>query len=126
MRNAAKVSFILFVILVSAITLQAAPSNSSAKPPSRFDEQTQPCSAVVPRVTAELNEQLLTTLTGNVHPLARLEYDRGRVSDSLPMEHIILVLRRSPDRQEHDYLQRHGRAGAQRIQDRDPQLECER
>ena len=35
------------------------------------------------------------TLKGNVHPLARAEYDRGAVTDSLPMQRILLLLKRS-------------------------------
>lgn len=38
------------------------------------------------------------TLPGNVHPLARPEYDTGRAPSSLPMGQMILVLKRSDDR----------------------------
>jgi len=38
-------------------------------------------------------------LPGNVHPLARPEFDTGRAPPSLPMEQMILVLKRSGDRQ---------------------------
>jgi subtilase family serine protease len=39
------------------------------------------------------------TLTGNVHPLARQEFDTGRAPSLLPMKQMILVLRRSADKQ---------------------------
>ena len=39
------------------------------------------------------------TLPGNVHPLARPDFDTGRAPSSLPMERMILVLRRSADKQ---------------------------
>ena len=38
-------------------------------------------------------------LPGNVHPLARPEFDTGRAPSSLPMERMILVLKRSADKQ---------------------------
>jgi subtilase family serine protease len=38
-------------------------------------------------------------LPGNVHPLARPEFDTGRAPSSLPMERMILVLLRSADKQ---------------------------
>ncbi|MGA2654100.1 MAG: protease pro-enzyme activation domain-containing protein, partial [Terracidiphilus sp.] len=53
----------------------------------------------VTRLTAEPNEELLSTLSGNVHPLARAEFDRGAVPDSLPMEHMIMMLQRTPDQE---------------------------
>lgn len=41
----------------------------------------------------------LTVLKGNTHPLARPEFDRGTAPSSLPMERILLVLKRSPERE---------------------------
>jgi hypothetical protein len=38
-------------------------------------------------------------LPGNVHPLARAEFDQGKVSDSMPLEHIIMMLKRSPEQE---------------------------
>ncbi len=51
------------------------------------------------RITKPIDEQVRVTLKGNVHPLARLEYDRGAVPDSLPVERMFLLLRRSPQRE---------------------------
>lgn len=39
-------------------------------------------------------EESFVALTGNVRPEARPEFDRGRVVDNLPMEHMLLQLRR--------------------------------
>ncbi|HXW15979.1 MAG TPA: protease pro-enzyme activation domain-containing protein, partial [Terriglobia bacterium] len=39
----------------------------------------------------------LVTLHGNVHPLARPEYDQGVAPDDLPMERVLLVLQRGAD-----------------------------
>ena len=51
------------------------------------------------RITQPIDERVRVTLKGNVHPLARLEYDRGAVPDSFPVERILLLLQRSPERE---------------------------
>jgi hypothetical protein len=51
------------------------------------------------RITAPINESNLTTLLGNTHPLARAEFDRGAAPTSLAMNHMLLVLKRSPEQE---------------------------
>lgn len=51
------------------------------------------------RITQLVDEQARVTLKGNVHPLALPEYDRGAVSDSFPVERMLLLLQRSPERE---------------------------
>ena len=51
------------------------------------------------RITQPINERVRVTLHGNVHPLARAEYDRGAVADSLPAGRMLLILQRSPERE---------------------------
>ena len=46
-----------------------------------------------------VNDRDVVTLEGNVHPLARAEFDAGAVEQSLPMERMILALRLSPEKQ---------------------------
>jgi subtilase family serine protease len=46
-------------------------------------------------VTLKVDENSLTQLHGHVSRAARPEFDRGRVPDSLPQEHILMMLRRS-------------------------------
>ncbi len=55
-------------------------------------------SAVRARVTQAVDMQNLITLRGNVHPLARPEFDQGAAPDDLPMERMLLVLQRGPTR----------------------------
>ncbi len=43
--------------------------------------------------------QNLVTLRGNVHPLARPEFDQGVAPDDLPMERMLLVLQRGADQE---------------------------
>ena len=56
-------------------------------------------SYVRPRITQAVNEAQLASLRGNVHPLARPEFDRGPVEATLPMERMLLVLKRSPEQE---------------------------
>jgi len=51
------------------------------------------------RVTSVVDDGVLTPLSSNVHPLARAEFDQGRVSDSLPLQHIVMLLKRSPEQE---------------------------
>lgn len=51
-------------------------------------------------ITAPIDEQQLTRLKGNTHPLARAQFDLGTAPASLPMQRMLLVLKRSPE-QEH-------------------------
>ncbi|HTX77587.1 MAG TPA: Ig-like domain repeat protein [Terracidiphilus sp.] len=55
--------------------------------------------SVPSRITGPIDESHLVTLKGNVHPLARAQFDRGPVNPSLPLTDLILVLRRSPEQQ---------------------------
>ncbi|MGH9611520.1 MAG: protease pro-enzyme activation domain-containing protein, partial [Bryobacteraceae bacterium] len=50
-----------------------------------------------PRITQTINENRLVVLKGNTHPLARAEFDRGAARADLPMDRMLLVLKRSPE-----------------------------
>jgi hypothetical protein len=54
--------------------------------------QTRPTRA---RVTEAVDEANLVQLRGNVHPLARAELDQGVVTDAMPANRMLLLLRRS-------------------------------
>jgi subtilase family serine protease len=58
--------------------------------------QTRPTRA---RITEAVDETNLVQLRGNVHPLARAEFDQGVVADSQPMNRMLLLLQRSPEQQ---------------------------
>jgi Pro-kumamolisin, activation domain len=47
-------------------------------------------------ITQPVDESKLMTLKGNTYPLARAEFDRGAVPASLPMDRMLLVMKRSP------------------------------
>ncbi len=52
-----------------------------------------------PLITRAIDEMALTRLRGNTHPLARPAFDLGTAPASLPMERMLLVLRRSPEQE---------------------------
>jgi subtilase family serine protease len=54
---------------------------------------------VRPRVTEAVDDARRTALSGNVHPLARAEFDRGAVAESQPMNRILLLLKRSDEQE---------------------------
>ncbi|HKW62868.1 MAG TPA: Ig-like domain repeat protein [Candidatus Acidoferrum sp.] len=55
--------------------------------------------AVSARITQAIDDSQLVRLKGNVHPLARPEFDQGPVADSTPMKRILLLLQRSPEQE---------------------------
>jgi subtilase family serine protease len=48
---------------------------------------------------AQVNAPGHVAFAGNVRPEARPEHDRGRVADALPMQHMLLLLKRSSERE---------------------------
>jgi hypothetical protein len=66
----------------------------------RATAQTTPQTKLAaPRITQAIDEANLVKTGGKVHPLARPEFDRGVVADSQPMNHMVMVLQRSPEQQ---------------------------
>src|ERR1700680_5089743 len=51
------------------------------------------------RIIEAVDENNLVKLSGNVHPLARPEFDRGAVSDGQPLHRMLLLLQRSPEQE---------------------------
>ena len=56
-------------------------------------------SQVASRVTQAVDNTRLVMLKGNTHPMAQPEFDRGRVSDTMPLTRMHLMLQRSPEQQ---------------------------
>src|SRR5437867_11389461 len=73
----------------------AAQSNPQAASPSSIVQTP----AVAARITEAIDETQLVRLKGNVHPLARAEFDQGAVEDSQPMNRMLLLLQRSQEQQ---------------------------
>lgn len=51
------------------------------------------------RITQAVDDKQLTLLKGNTHPYARPRFDQGEAPAALPMERMMLVLRRSPEQE---------------------------
>lgn len=51
------------------------------------------------RIAGEINNGILTKLSGNVHPLANSQYDQGVAPSDLPMDRMVLVLTRTASQQ---------------------------
>lgn len=63
-------------------------------------DRAQMVSAPHPLITKAVDESQLTTLKGNTHHLARKEFDLGTAPATLPMQRMLLVLKRSPEQQQ--------------------------
>ncbi|HLZ42538.1 MAG TPA: Ig-like domain repeat protein [Candidatus Sulfotelmatobacter sp.] len=59
------------------------------------DGATKLMAAPRPLITQSLDEAQVTVLKGNTHPLARPEFDLGTAPATLPMQRMLLVLKRS-------------------------------
>jgi len=82
------------------LALPAFRATAQSKPDSAAAAQASAAQAAVPaRITQAIDETQLVRLQGNVHPLARAEFDQGLVSDATPMKRMMLVLQRSPEQQ---------------------------
>ena len=65
-------------------------------PNPRAEAQT---SSAAIRITQAVDEKNLVTLRGNVHPLARAEFDQGAVSDAQALHRMLLLLKRSAEQE---------------------------
>ena len=54
---------------------------------------------ILARVTQAVDERNLVVMKGNVHPLARPEFDQGAAPLDLRMDRMLLVLKRSPEQE---------------------------
>ena len=78
------ITLILLVINATALVAQkASTAKSQAVTP-------------LPLITQAIDDTQLTVLKGNTHPLARREFDQGAAPAALPMQRMLLVLKRSP------------------------------
>src|SRR5260370_38854494 len=73
------------LILTSLLALPAFRAAAQSNPDAAGAAASQ--SAAIPaRITQAIDETQLVRLKGNVHPLARQEFDRGPLSDATPMK----------------------------------------
>jgi hypothetical protein len=62
-----------------------------------FSQQVSPQALITqPLIIQPIDESQLTTLKGNTHPLAQPQFDIGVAAPNLPLQRMLLVLKRSP------------------------------
>jgi subtilase family serine protease len=67
---------------------------------SAAQQQAAPLDAAPPPlITQPVDESQLTILKGNTHPLARPQFELGTAPATLPMQRMLLVLKRSPQQE---------------------------
>jgi subtilase family serine protease len=79
---------LFFKTLLAALFFCLLAANAPAQKPS-----------IPQRITQAIDEAQLARLPGNVHPLARPEFDNGSLADSQPVNHMMLLLQRSPEQE---------------------------
>jgi hypothetical protein len=83
-------------ILVGVLALAGVRASGQTKPDSSATAQSV---AIPARITQAIDETRLVQLKGNVHPLARGDSDLGVAPANLPMERMLLMLKRSPEQE---------------------------
>ena len=87
-----------FLVFAAALTLHCLTPGVAAQSNAQTAATVQ-TSALPARITQAIDETQLVRLKGNVHPLARPEFDQGPVSDATPMKRMMLLLQRSPEQE---------------------------
>src|SRR2546422_6041554 len=77
----ARISHVVLLLLILAALVSAQESN------------------VRPLIVQAVDASQLTTLKGNTHPLARAQFDRGAAPPDLPMQRMLVVLKRSDEQE---------------------------
>jgi hypothetical protein len=86
-------------LVASLLASTLAWSSAAGQTPDAQGVNTAQIAPVPARVTQTVDEGNRMTLRGNVHPMARAEFDRGAVTDSQPASRMALLLQRSPDQE---------------------------
>src|ERR1700738_1473462 len=85
-------------LLLGAFLLALSCLHSAAQTPTAQSAALQ-TRDIPARITSAVDETKRVSLPGNVHPLARAEFDRGVAPAELPMQRLLLVLKRSTEQQ---------------------------
>ena len=84
------------LLLTSLLALPAFRAAAQSKPDA-VGAATSQAPAIPARITQPIDETQFVRLRGNVHPLARPEFDQGVAPPNLPMQRMLLMLKRSPE-----------------------------
>ena len=77
------------------MTIQATAQQSSLSEENAENQMVPP--QVIDRVVDYVDDARPVRLAGNVHPMARPEFDMGRVDSNKLLERVVMVLKRSPE-----------------------------
>jgi hypothetical protein len=87
------------LLLLGYTQFQVATANAQATPQAQSIAQQNTAPRVPARITQIVDDTNLKALRGNVHRLARTEFDRGAVSDAQLANRMVLLLQRSPEQE---------------------------
>jgi hypothetical protein len=90
---------VICTAFVSLFASMPASAQSQSDAPQSDAAQVSQAPRIPARITQAVNDTNRVTLRGNVHRLARAEFDRGAVSGSQLATHVALVLKRSDDQE---------------------------
>ena len=94
-----RLSLSALTLLCALLLIASSPTRAQSSGGTQSQTTTPPFPTPA-RITQAIDEKNLVTLQGNVHPLARHEFDQGAVSDAMPMNRILLLLQRSPEQEQ--------------------------
>lgn len=93
MKTNSKILRNAILLFAAVLAFSGGPANGQgAATAQSFTQQ----KFVPARVTEAVDDAKTVTLKGNVHPLARAEFDQGPVSDAMPATRMLVLLQRSP------------------------------
>jgi subtilase family serine protease len=92
-------SFMKSVVFLPSFTLVLVLGTSFLAQSAAAQEAQAVVATPRPLISEAIDESRLTVLKGNTHPMARREYDLGTAPASLPMERMLLVLKRSDEQE---------------------------
>ena len=90
---------VIFTAFVSLFASIPASAQSHSDAPQADAASSAQAPHIPARITQAVNDSNRVTLRGNVHRLARAEFDRGAVSGSQLATHVALVLKRSDEQE---------------------------
>ncbi len=86
-------------LAVFAVAMQFSSALLAQETSARLAVEVPQVSIAQPLITQPVDEGQLTVLKGNTHPLARPAFDLGTAPATLPMQRMLLVLKRSPQQE---------------------------
>ncbi len=93
------VIFGAFLLAFSLLRASAQTADPSSDAQSEAATRSAQAPRIPVRVTQTVDDSNRFTLKGNVHPMARTQFDRGAVVDSQPASHMALALKRSDEQE---------------------------